>query len=459
MDNNNQSSLDRKVALKLVNQYAESYKTLQTQNKILEDNIKDLKINLKINKEMLSKFITKNNSHQINQNILTKLNEHINQLTNKNEEISNLNISLLTQQNLLNQQISFLKEDIDSKSQQIFILEQSLQKKDNIIATFKKKIKPSNPPFIVIDPSQAVIAINDELLTYKTIYKKVSKYLQRNCERINKYENLITDLQTENGKLRTQNKLQLYSANRERTLLVKLKDEFCNKSNNNTLNTNMTDNNTCVSSYTQKGRMKLGINNLEDKMREKLELKTAKSVTCGGQNDLDMTSKLESEEFNEILKMAGMSLDHFIMLSKNKLYSKLTDAIEFMYKIIVEKNMCINLLEIENENLNAKNYQLNRENMELTAESKKKTGLGDSMINNTSQITINNVSINTLNRYKQNRKESINNNNDKAPADRNVLTLESVTSSEFKNECNQLASFTSDNQEHNYLDQIEIKKM
>ena len=297
MDNNNRSSLDRKVALKLVNQYAESYKTLQAQNKILEDNIKDLKINLKINKELLSKFITKNSTHQINQNILTKLNEHINHLTHKNEEISSLNISLLTQQNLLNQQISFLKEDIDSKSQQIFILEQSLQKKDNIIATFKKKIKPSNPPFIVIDPSQAVTVINDELLTYKTIYKKVSKYLQRNCERINKYENLITDLQTENGKLRTQNKLQLYSANRERTLLAKLKDEFCNKSNNNTLNTNMTDNNTCVSSYTRKGRMKLGINNLEDKMREKLELKTAKTVTCGGQNDLDMTSKLESEEY------------------------------------------------------------------------------------------------------------------------------------------------------------------
>ena len=88
----------------------------------------------------------------------------------------------------------------------------------------------------MIDPSQAVTVINDELLTYKTIYKKVSKYLQRNCERINKYENLITDLQTENGKLRTQNKLQLYSANRERTLLAKLKDEFCNKSNNRLYN-------------------------------------------------------------------------------------------------------------------------------------------------------------------------------------------------------------------------------
>ena len=154
------------------------------------------------------------------------------------------------------------------------------------------------------------------------------------------------------------------------------------------------------------------------------------------------------------------------MLSKNKLYSKLTDVIEFMYKLIVEKNMCINLLELENENLNTKNYQLNKENMELTAESKKKTGLGDSMINNTSQITINNVSINTLNRYKQNRKESIN-NNDNVPVDRNILTLckkiivmtRIVTSSEFKNECNQLASFTSDYQDHNYLDQIEIKKI
>ena len=51
------------------------------------------------------------------------------------------------------------------------------------------------------------------------------------------------------------------------------------------------------------------------------------------------------------------------------------------------------------------------------------------------------------------------NNNDNVPVDRNILTLESVTSSEFKNECNQLASFTSDYQDHNYLDQIEIKKI
>ena len=61
--------------------------------------------------------------------------------------------------------------------------------------------------------------------------------------------------------------------------------------------------------------------------------------------------------------------------------------------MIVEKNVCINLLEVENESLNQKNFALNRENIELIAEKKKND---DSMLNNTSQITINNVHINNM---------------------------------------------------------------
>lgn len=442
---------DKKVVMKLLNQYADSYQCLEKQNKVLQESIKDLKTNLKINKDIISNFLSKSTSTEINKSIIAKLNSQVESLTKSNEDLTKQNLSLIQSQNAISQELSILKEEIESKSKTIFILEQSIIKKDNIIQTYKKKSKVSTPPLVVLDPTKAIVSVNDELMTYKAIYKKVSKYLQRNCEKINKYENLITDLQTENGKLRVQNKLQQYSANREKeTLLVKLKEEFYSKTNNtNTNNTNVSDNNTCVSSYTRIGRMKLGLNPMDDKMRKKLMIAgTNKSV-----DQFDSSNKYDSEDFNDVLRMAGLSIDHYVLMSKNKLYSKLTDAIEFMHKMIVEKNMCINLLEIENESLNAKNYQLNKENMELTSESKKKSGLGDSMINNTSQITINNVNINAVgNLPKITPPEEPNIPN------KNLFTLESVTSSEFKNECDMLPSFTDSVQDKDCLDGIEIKK-
>ena len=190
------------------------------------------------------------------------------------------------------------------------------------------------------------------------------------------------------------------------------------------------------------------------------------------EDDDESEEQYENEEFEDVLKMAGISIDNFILMSKNKIFSKLTDAIEFMFKLVSEKNMCIHILELENENLNAKNYQLNKENMELMNEHKKRTGLGDSMINNTSQITINNLNIHTTPRKNDNENISKRKNNllsgdncDKNTKDssgyhkgvtsnnnlnvnnKQVLTLESITSSEFKQECVQFQSFASINED------------
>ena len=83
--------------------------------------------------------------------------------------------------------------------------------------------------------------------------------------------------------------------------------------------------------------------------------------------------------------------------------AKLIDTIELMFKLITDKNMTIRILEIENENLNEKNTQLNEENISIL--SKKNN---ESMANNTSKITINNLNINSLNAYKNilNKNES-----------------------------------------------------
>ena len=108
--------------------------------------------------------------------------------------------------------------------------------------------------------------------------------------------------------------------------------------------------------------------------------------------------------------------------------------------MIVEKNVCINLLEVENESLNKKNFALNKENIELIAEKK-----NDSMMNNTSQITINNVHINNM--------------SNKMMTDTNkvTFTIDSITSSEFNKECNMIPSFT-EQDDNKCLADIVIKK-
>ena len=495
-------SSDTKTALKLLNQYAEGYHALKFENKMLISEMNDLRTNLKINKNIISSFLAKISLPQQTQTLISNLQNEINTLTSSISLLQKDNVSLLTKQTQFQNEIDFLKSTLEKKDNQIFILEQSLIKHENNIQAYKKKIRGKESKFIVLEPSQAVIKLNDELLTYKEIYKRVSKYLKRNCERIHKYENIITDLQTKNGKLRTQNKLQIYSANREKEhLLYQFKEELylTQKSNPNYVN----NNNYGVSSR-KNGNSKSFINSIpkerktiligstfEDKILKKLSMKNDNdnnnNINTLSQNtEYDYTNrtppnprytfnneesfkeeKFEDEEFEDVLKMAGISIESYISMSKNKLFSKLTDAIEFMYKLVSEKNMCIRLLEIENGNLNAKNYELNKENMELRNEYKRRSGLGDSMINNTSQIMINNLNIHTTPRKinennihvtsnstnRRNRFYSGDNNERMFDEKNNEPNMnvdnkqmfigDSITSSELKQECNQFCSFAS----------------
>ena len=85
------------------------------------------------------------------------------------------------------------------------------------------------------------------------------------------------------------------------------------------------------------GQMKLGLNTLEEKIRQKLTLKSNNRSVNDKEGESEYDYQCDSEDFNQVLKVVGITLDHFVIMSKNKLYSKLTDAIEYMHKMIVEK--------------------------------------------------------------------------------------------------------------------------
>ena len=453
-------NIETTTVLKLLNSYAESYKLLENENKSLKHYISDLKTNLKVSKQIIDSFISKNSENKYKKIISNLQNE--NKMNSKtNEELTKKNFTLEKTINKLKQININLKDENDDLKTKLFIVEESLIKKENIINSQKKGLIKNQ--ILVLNPNKAIVKLNDELLTYKTIYEKISKNLIKNNEKIDKYEALIATLETEKEQLKTQSKIQLYSVNREKeNLKYKLK---------NTLH-NLNEDKTYRSTNTPKiGNLNMKNFNLysNQQFKNKLQMEsTDKSNKSFEELNYSKNSfGINNEEFKEVLKQAGLSFETYMLLSSNKIYSKLTDTIELMFRLIIDKNMTIKILEIENENLNEKNAELNEENMSIL--SKKNN---ESMINNTSKITINNLNINSLRDYKNflkknestiSSKEDTNsivnmkttqNLSNKAILEKNksyelrrnenILTLESsITSSEFGKDCKGINSFAS----------------
>ncbi len=453
-------NIETTTVLKLLNSYAESYKLLENENKSLKHYISDLKTNIKVSKQIIDSFISKNSENKYKKIISNLQNE--NKMNSKtNEELTKKNFTLEKTINNLKQININLKDENDDLKTKLFIVEETLIKKENIINSQKKGLIKNQ--ILVLNPNKAIVKLNDELLTYKTIYEKISKNLIKNNEKIDKYEALIATLETEKEQLKTQSKIQLYSVNREKeNLKYKLK---------NTLH-NLNEDKTYRSTNTPKiGNLNIKNFNLysNQQFKNKLQMEsTDKSNNFFEELNYSKNSfGINNEEFKEVLKQAGLSFETYMLLSSNKIYSKLTDTIELMFRLIIDKNMTIKILEIENENLNEKNAELNEENMSIL--SKKNN---ESMINNTSKITINNLNINSLRDYKNflkknestiSSKEDTNsivnmkttqNLSNKAILEKNqsyelrrnenILTLESsITSSEFGKDCKGINSFAS----------------
>jgi hypothetical protein len=72
---------DKKTALKLLNKYADSYSILEEENKCLKSQIKDLKINLNINKDIIQGFIQNHNNEDRSKLYNQKIKEEVNFLT------------------------------------------------------------------------------------------------------------------------------------------------------------------------------------------------------------------------------------------------------------------------------------------------------------------------------------------------------------------------------------------
>ena len=397
----------KKTALKLLNKYADSYHAIIQENNFLKTEILDLKANIQINKEIIQGFFSE-------KKFKDKIDLFKSQYKKENENLYNQNDKLLKKieeltskftynEQIFNETLSQARDENEKLKTKLFTIEQNNTKKDNIILVQKKKIEQLKDDFSLVDreiyisdPYKAIIQINDELLIYKDIYDNFTNFIKSTKSSIARYEKLIQHLQIENQNLRNEYKNHVFASNKEKDNLIfsiqKKKNVFINRVNTDNGNNHKNQSNNLI--------------------------KYERSKTFENINHLVDDRKFENDEFLEFIKMVDLTQKEYELMSKDKKYYKIFDLIDVLYTNFIEKNVIISLLERENDSINQKNFQLNtdninlfQENLELKEEinnlknktlinnNKKTDKTDESLINNTSKITINPKIQNTLINY------------------------------------------------------------
>ena len=462
----NSPDVGKKTALKLINKYAESFNNIKEENRQLKIQIEDLNSNLKINKTIIEGFFTKLNSKERESSIITQIRQENLNLYNQNEQlrkkIEELNSKININQHNYLESTTQIKEENEHLKTKIFMLEQVLQKKENIINRNKTKLSLYKNGFIynqreiyVTNPSKIINEINNELLTYKDMYTKNNKLLQDSRLIIDRYENQIIELQNENQLLRQEYKMHIFNTNKEReTLMTTIQKERVqlrsitednvysrknynnndvydiknkiyggkknliskseyesNNNNNNKLKKNANKNNTnkIYNKKVDDKKNKIILMNKDkiekdskndkkedsnkegkehnvvtthgnylstDPSRLKITGESRKKNFIYGQGDMEIykdnyflneieDKQYEHEEFIDIIKSVGLSLEKYEELTKVKFFSEFTEIIEMLLNLIKEKEKIITILQREIDNLNANNFNLNKDNMFL----------------------------------------------------------------------------------------------
>lgn len=305
---------EKKSAIKLINQYAERYNRVDMENKELLNEIEDLKKNLKISKEIIESFF-KAEQKEKSKIFLKKTKEEIKLLNNTIDTIRK-NLKEARDKNtyyevIIDESILKYKESTEDLKKKIFLLENSIKKKDAVICYLNIKLNSlyesaylggecdvGYKELYLIEPSTSVLLVHNELAELQA---KFNSFMAKYEETVGKCKKL----QDENENLKNSDTDESGSKSRDKKnnsggTIVSVKKEE-NNNNNYTID-------------------------LKDKNWEK-------------------------DEWIKILKKAKISSDTI----SNFTNTKIGESIEILVKMIMEKNMQIRVIYKENENLNEKN--------------------------------------------------------------------------------------------------------
>jgi hypothetical protein len=404
------------------------------------------------------------------------------------------------------------KDNNEKLVSKVFVLENIILKKDNIIESFKKKSPTGNNLTYVLEPTTALTQIHDELEMYKKIYNKLTKNIIELKNSLFNYRKINYELELD----LTKNKQELKICKMELNNLKQgdKKEGGMNSSHNSiyltpkTPTLNRKDSDTKSENFlnrnyysnqtpsTSANRVNKSDNNImtSKKNNSILNLNFLKNYEDYEENNRVKKEVIDfADDWVETLKNCNITQQEFLKLSKNKLMTKLIDIIEYLYKLFQDKNLQIRILSSEIEDLNLKNLELNKDNIFLSEQQNKAikneksfcelcnkslffraiktkgdTGMDTSHNNlgemsNMSQASqkkslFNSIAVNYNNESVTADKDNLGHHNDKFRA-YYTNTLESVTSSEFVKEINDniLNTENEENYIQNFLNVKNIK--
>ena len=295
----------KKTALKLLNKYAESFNSLKAENTMLKQQIKDLNLNLKINKSIIENFFSEKKIGDKLDFFVSNIFKENQVLLQQKEFLEKKNMELnstinLNEQNYIETMVR-IKEENESLKTKIFLLEQSEQKKNFIIEQQNNKInlsknkhnKKIKNEIFVTNPSKIVNNINNELIVYKNMYMELSNVLKDNRYHLEKYQKKIIELQNENNSLRNEYKTYIFNSNKERENLMQT-IQYERKKNNKSRNYLFNKNNINNGTYNSKTSENIDI--IKQKEKENLEKFNENYFI----NEINR-KKFEHEDFLEII--------------------------------------------------------------------------------------------------------------------------------------------------------------
>ena len=379
------------------------YKKLQKENE-------EIKARLSINKKIIQEFFKNSamkdkisvfveNIKQENIILLTKIDnltkekEKLIKICNKIPEhkIKNIEIyenKLFVYENLLKEKQSIiinlkeqnknLKKLFESKFKKEKIQIENNQKdlEENIIKENedKKEYDNNNKIYIleeiyVTSPHKVVNTLNNKIEFYKSINNKLKYLIQELKTNLSNKEKEYLKLEEEAMKIKQELQKFTQMKNNEEIInqLIQYQSmksipisQSCSNlkvKNNEFKNARNKNKKTKSSSY-----IMTYSNIKKEKIMKEIEVyeninKTVKELS---DNDFDLAG-----EWAETLKHCGMTQEEFLRFCGMKITNKLTNAIEYLYKILIDKNIQIKLLTQENETLNEENIRLNKINIEM----------------------------------------------------------------------------------------------
>jgi len=408
MFKNSDKEKNTETAIKLLNQYADSYHQLENQIKNLKQENKDLYQNLLINKEIIQNFF-KNSTIDKKINILinkTKLENKIlySQIEQYKKEIKELTYSLNEMYNI--------KNELNIANNKLFMFQNLLSEKMNIIKNLNKrilsnksKIKNNDNEIYIIDPSVALNKMNDNLEHYKEVNNKLSNHINTFKETLIRKEKEIKKLTNELNSLKKE--LSQFKQQKNNIEIIAQLNQY------NAINTSIGKNTlsktyNIINSNDLFNSLNYNLNISKERKKIYNEIDRLENINKSKKEIIEKQFDLTSEWY-DTLKHCNMTQEEYINYCNNKNTIKLTDVIEYLYKYVIDKNLQIKLLTEENDYLNSENLKLNRINLELVDEFGKKKILKD---NNSTFVNVdnnlnNNLNINMMMDYIKEVKQSV----------------------------------------------------